>query len=518
MELYQVRARDLDAWIADNLQPSEEFQQQVKDTVRRICDFLKEQCFEDIKVDKTVKGGSAGKGTALKNNSDADLVLFLNCFTSYQDQVEKRASVISTIENQLNRCRQSLAFNIDIEVSQPKGKSTPPRSLCVTIQSKKRRESIEVDVLPAYNALGHVTPGCRPPPQVYVDLIQAGYGPSTFSTTFTELQKNFVKRRPAKLKNLLRLIKHWYKKYLLESYTLSVLPTKYALELLTIYAWESGTERAERFSTAEGFCTVMELLCRYQELCVYWTEFYDFQHPVVGAHIKQQLRNQRPVILDPADPTGLLGQGKKWELVAREASKCRSQLCFQNGTTPIQPWPVQPARPVQVRVKQLSGSWLDLTRSPSTTIQQIKGEIERLWHIPPYQQRLALQDTDLDSQKVLDDNGTLASHGIFYDVTILLLQTQPQEMEIFVKGHDGRTYTFGARPTDTVQNLKAKIQAKLKVPVDQQRLTHNSQELEDRHPLTYYHIENHSTIYLLLRLRGGCRSPRALSPPLATVL
>lgn len=55
MELYQVRARDLDAWIADNLQPSEEFQQQVKDTVRRICDFLKEQCFEDIKVDKTVK-------------------------------------------------------------------------------------------------------------------------------------------------------------------------------------------------------------------------------------------------------------------------------------------------------------------------------------------------------------------------------------------------------------------------------------------------------------------------------
>lgn len=94
----------------------------------------------------------------MKNNSDADLVLFLNCFTSYQDQVEKRASVISTIENQLNRCRQSLAFNIDVEVSQPKGKSTPPRSLCITIQSKKRRESIEVDVLPAYNALGRNVP------------------------------------------------------------------------------------------------------------------------------------------------------------------------------------------------------------------------------------------------------------------------------------------------------------------------------------------------------------------------
>uniref|UniRef100_A0A8C3FB11 Uncharacterized protein n=1 Tax=Chrysemys picta bellii TaxID=8478 RepID=A0A8C3FB11_CHRPI len=42
MELYQVPAGSLDAWIAEHLQPSEEFQLQVKDTVRRICDFLKE--------------------------------------------------------------------------------------------------------------------------------------------------------------------------------------------------------------------------------------------------------------------------------------------------------------------------------------------------------------------------------------------------------------------------------------------------------------------------------------------
>lgn len=48
-------AGSLDAWIAEHLQPSEEFRLQVKDTVRRICDFLKETCFDDIKVFKTVK-------------------------------------------------------------------------------------------------------------------------------------------------------------------------------------------------------------------------------------------------------------------------------------------------------------------------------------------------------------------------------------------------------------------------------------------------------------------------------
>lgn len=46
------------------------------------------------------------------------------------------------------------------------------------------------------------------------------------------------------------------------------LPPKYALELLTIYAWEEGTGR-EDFSMAEGFCTVLELLGQYQDICIY---------------------------------------------------------------------------------------------------------------------------------------------------------------------------------------------------------------------------------------------------------
>lgn len=46
---------------------------------------------------------------------------------------------------------------------------------------------------------------------VYVGLLKASSDPGEFSPCFTELQKKFVKRYPAKLKNLLRLVKHWYK-------------------------------------------------------------------------------------------------------------------------------------------------------------------------------------------------------------------------------------------------------------------------------------------------------------------
>uniref|UniRef100_A0A8C3XHV0 2'-5' oligoadenylate synthase n=1 Tax=Chelydra serpentina TaxID=8475 RepID=A0A8C3XHV0_CHESE len=494
MELYRVPAGSLDTWIAEHLQPTEEFRLQVKDTVRRICDFLKETCFDDIKVFKTVKGGSAGKGTALKNNSDADLVLFLSCFSSYCDQMENRAAVLDTIKQKLNRCRQTIAFSVDVEVSQPKEKGICPRSLSITIQSKRRWESIEVDVLPAYDALGQVTSGSKPSPQVYEDLIQARARPGEFCTSFTELQRDFVKRRPAKFKNLLRLVKHWYKE--VRCPTASGLPPKYALELLTIYAWESGTKEAENFSTAEGFRTVMELLCRYQELCVYWTEFYDLQSPVIGPHLK------RPVILDPADPTGTLGKGKSWDLLAKEAAMCRDQLCCRNGLAPIRCWDVQPARPMQVTVKQLSGVSLALQLSPYATIWEIKEELERAWKISPYTQRLALQEPGLGNQLLLDDQ-TLASHGIFYDTTVLVLATEPQEMEIFVKDHNSRTISYGVRATDTVLGLKKKIEDRTGVSASQQRLTFNCNELQDDYTLAHYRIRSKSTVYLLLRLRGG---------------
>lgn len=71
--------------------------------------------------------------------------------------------MLDTIRQKLNRCRQTIAFSIDVEVSQPKEKGTCPRSLSIIIQSKRRRESIEVDVLPAYDALGR---DCIPAPQL----------------------------------------------------------------------------------------------------------------------------------------------------------------------------------------------------------------------------------------------------------------------------------------------------------------------------------------------------------------
>ncbi|NWS45496.1 OASL2 protein, partial [Probosciger aterrimus] len=497
--LMTVTANKLDTWIMKTLQPSTDFCRQVKQTVRQICDFLKEDCFETgIRVHKTVKGGSAGKGTALQNNSDADVVLFLSCFSSYQQQKQERRYVLDLIEKRLRTCRQSLTFTVNISEPRYKGPGNTPRSLSLKLCSKDTLESIEVDILPAYDALGQLSQDAPPDESVYIGLLNASSDPGEFSPCFTELQKKFVKRYPAKLKNLLRLVKHWYKELLKPRYPTADLPPKYALELLTIYAWEEGTGSSDSFVMAEGFRTVLELLCRHQEICIYWEKYYSLQQNQIGAHIKTLLRSPCPVILDPADPTGILGQGKNWNLVAQEAASHRSLPCVSTA----QPWAVQPARPVNIEVRQLLGTSQSMTISPGTTIQQLKKAIEQEWGIPWYQQRLAQQEPGRSSI-VLQDDETLASHGIFYSTTLLLLQTEPQAMEVFVKDDKNRTTTYTVLPTTTVRQLKEQIHSRQGPPADQQRLTYSSQELEDRHILAHYNVQPRSTIFMLLRLRGG---------------
>ncbi|NXJ50193.1 OASL1 protein, partial [Spizaetus tyrannus] len=497
--LRMVAATKLDGWIAEALQPSTAFCKQVKQTVKQICDFLKEDCFEaKINVLKTVKGGSAGKGTALRNNSDADVVLFLSCFSSYQEQKQERRHILELIERRLHACRRSLRFTVNISEPRYKGPGNTPRSLSLTLCSKETLESIEVDILPAYDALGQVNRDAPPDAEVYVGLLNASSDPGEFSPCFTELQKKFVKRYPAKLKNLLRLVKHWYKELLKPQYPTADLPPKYALELLTIYAWEEGTGSQESFVMAEGFRTVLELLRQHQEICIYWEVYYSLQHSQIGTHVRKLLRSPRPVILDPADPTGILGQGKNWDLVAREAARHLSLPCVNTA----RPWDVQPARPVTVEVRQLAGTSLSKTVSPGTTVWQLKEEIEKVWGIPPYRQRLAQQEPGR-STLILQDDETLATHGIFYSTMLMLLQTEPQAMEVFVKDDKNRTTTYTVKPTDTVRQLKEQIHNRQGPPANQQRLTYGSMELEDRNTLAHYAIQPRSTIFMLLRLRGG---------------
>ncbi|KAM5237570.1 2'-5'-oligoadenylate synthase-like protein [Ctenodactylus gundi] len=501
--LYGIPAPKLDSFVAQWLQPSRGWKDGVLEVVRTVEQLLwQESCSkpglgQEVRTMKVVKVGSFGNGTTLRGTTDVDLVVFLSCFHSFQEEAKHHQHILRLMWEKVCNSKHLLALGFrDLHIAHG-----VPDKLAFTILTRETAEAVRVTVVPAYRALGPSVPNSQPPLEVYVNLIKAGGDPGTFSSSFCELQRDFVKHRPTKLKSLLRLVKHWYQQYVKAKCPRANLPPLYALELLTIYAWQSGTQENESFSLAEGLATVMELLQDSELLCIYWTKYYTLQHPVIEDCVRKQLQKQRPVILDPVDPTHNVAAGYRWDIMAQRACQCLKQdCCYDNMDSPVPSWSVKRARDIQVTVEQWGHSDLILWVNPYQSIQKVKEKIRQSRGHAGLQ-RLSFQVPGGERQ-LLSGHCTLASYGIFCHTRVCLLDTVSPEIQVFVKNEASESQAYAIHPFHLVLGLKQQIEDRQGLPSVRQQLMFRGQVLQDWFDFTCYGIQDSDTLVLSQKRAG----------------
>ena len=165
-----------------------------------------------------------------------------------------------------------------------------------------------------------------------------------------------------------------------------------------------------------------------------------------------------------------------------------SDYNVQSGSTVI----VVLRHALKIFVKIIDDRSITLYVESSDTILSIKTKIHIMEGILPDGQILTF------AGQQLEDSRTLSEYKIKMESRLFLIH---DHFEISVKTLTGRTIKPLVHPSDTIVRIKAKIEDKEGIPVEQQILLYFGKDLNDHITIFDYNIDSKCRLQLLLRRR-----------------
>ena len=148
---------------------------------------------------------------------------------------------------------------------------------------------------------------------------------------------------------------------------------------------------------------------------------------------------------------------------------------------------------MQIIIKDFNGFRTSIEVNPSETIEQIKLKIQKYLTIPKEAQDLFLNNLLLENNKKLSEYNI--NEGLDFELSL---------KEGFVKINAvnimGKRMNFYFKKTDSILNIKKKIEEKEGIPLDVQKLILEprtiNKELENSKIIQDYNIRDNSNIHI----------------------
>jgi len=245
---------------------SRSFNSRVAQALSTIKELVETKLF--LNVVEVVKGGSVGKGTAITDCEDAELVFFVKGLPT-EGHKKWMPSLLRSVEAVL-QANLSADEAADIEVTETSVRVNVRNQVTVDLKFSPAFDSYASTV----QALGASGPDARKP----------------FEASFVKERTQFVAKQPGNVKVTIRLLKWWREQ---QAWSCALTrPSDYVIELIAIYAYQ----QCGKLTQSQMIANCMSIFARFDQLRVMWSNYYDQKD------VWSPLMMQRPLLMDPVNP------------------------------------------------------------------------------------------------------------------------------------------------------------------------------------------------------------------------